>query len=160
MLSARARLERVGDGADRVVADAELVLVDEGVVDAVDHQLAQGAVGGGGVADVVAEAQRLEEVLVHDVRAGGDDRVDGVRADELEDRALLAGADQAAREREDDGAVLVGDHLVGDLGGAGEVARLEGGLAHHLDERDDVHAGDVEVLDGVLEEVLLFHGSS
>ncbi len=39
-----ARLERVGDLVGGLVADAQLFLVDEGVVDAVDHQLAEVAV--------------------------------------------------------------------------------------------------------------------
>ena len=62
-----------------LVTDAELLLVDEGVIDAIDHQLAEV-----GVAcpvfvlvagDVVVEAEGLEEVLVDDIGAGGDDGV-------------------------------------------------------------------------------------
>ena len=51
--------------------------------------------------DVVAEAERLEEVLVDDVGAGGDDGVDHVVADEV-DEDLLAGRremSEPARQR-------------------------------------------------------------
>jgi hypothetical protein len=76
-----------------VVARAEIVLVDVGVVDAVDHHVAErhvvdrrrlGRAGG----DVVLEAQAFEEVLVHDVRARRDDRVDHVVLDERDERLL------------------------------------------------------------------------
>ena len=70
----RARRQRVGDLLGGFVAVAQLFLVDQRVVDAVDHQLAQFAVLGAGfvklVGNVVPEAERFEEVLIDDVGAG------------------------------------------------------------------------------------------
>ena len=111
-------LEGVGDLAGDVVADAELFLVDEGVVDAVDHELAEDAVfvavfvlvGG----DVVAVAEGLEEVLVDDVGSGGDDGVDHVVAEEVDEELLEASGDEGAGEAEDDAAVGVAEHHVVD----------------------------------------------
>jgi hypothetical protein len=99
-----ARVERVGDLLGGVVADAELFFVDEGVVDAVDHQLAQVGVAGAVLVlvagDVVLEAEGLEEVLVDDVGAGGDDGVDHVVADEVdEDFFRPAEMSEPARQR-------------------------------------------------------------
>ena len=41
--------EGIGDLLGGLIADAQLFLIDEGVVDAVDHQLAQHAVLGAGL---------------------------------------------------------------------------------------------------------------
>ena len=73
-LTVRPRLQLVEDLAGRLVADAQLVFVDERVVDAVDRVVAQLAVVQAAlellVGDVVLEAEGFEEVLVDDVRAG------------------------------------------------------------------------------------------
>ena len=47
--------------------------------------------------DVVPEAEGLEEVLVDDVGAGGDDRVDHVVADHVDEDLLQARARSATR---------------------------------------------------------------
>ena len=89
-------------------------------------------------ADVVAEAQGLEEVLIDDVGAGADDGVDHVVADQVGEDLLEAGADQRAGQAEDDAAVLVAEHAVVDVGGAGQVAGGEGHVPHGVDQRHDV----------------------
>ena len=71
----RTRLQGIGDASDGLIARPQLVLVDEGVVDAVDGHVPQPVVVQGRAAQVVAEAHGLEEVLVDDVGAGGDDGV-------------------------------------------------------------------------------------
>ena len=151
-----AGLEGVGDLVGGLVADAELFLVDEGVVDAVDHQLAEVGVACAVLVlvagDVVVEAEGLEEVLVDDVGAGGDDGVDHVVADEVDEDLLQAGGDEGAGEAEDDAAVGVAEHHVVDVGGAGGVTRGVGHVVHGVDQGDDVVLLDVEVLDGALEE--------
>ena len=117
-----AGLEGVGDLVGGLVADAELFFVDEGVVDAVDHQLAEVGVACAVLVlvagDVVVEAEGLEEVLIDDVGAGGDDGVDHVVADEVDEDLLEAGGDERAGEAEDDAAVGVAEHHVVDVGGA------------------------------------------
>ena len=160
-----AGLEGVGDLVGGLVADAELFLVDEGVVDAVDHELAEVGVACAVLVlvagDVVVEAEGLEEVLVDDVGAGGDDGVDHVVADEVDEDLLQAGGDEGAGEAEDDAAVGVAEHHVVDVGGAGGVTRGVGHVGHGVDEGDDVVLLDVEVLDGAGEEFFFGrHGST
>ena len=126
-------------------------------VDAVDHELAEVGVACSVfvlvAGDVVVEAEGFEEVLVDDVGAGGDDGVDHVVADEVDEELLQAGGDERAGEAEDDAAVSVAEHHVVDGGGAGGVTRGVGHVAHGVDQGDDVVAGDVEVLDGAGEEL-------
>ncbi len=66
------------------VAGAQLFFIDEGVVDAVDHQLAKNAVFVAVLVfvtgDVVVVAESLEEVLVDDIGAGRDDGIDHIVA--------------------------------------------------------------------------------
>ena len=151
-----AGLEGVGDLVGGLVADAKLFLVDEGVVDAVDHELAQVGVARAVLVlvagDVVVEAEGLEEVLIDDVGAGGDDGVDHVVADEVDEDLLEAGGDERAGEAEDDAAVGVAEHHVVDIGGAVGVTRGVGHIAHGIDDWDYVVLLDVEVLDWALEE--------
>ncbi len=151
-----AGLERVGDLVGGLVAEAQLFLVDEGVVDAVDHQFAKIGVFVAVLVliagDVVVEAEGLEEVLIDDVGAGRDDGVDHVVAHEVDDDLLQAGGDERAGEAEDDAAVGVAEHHLVDGGGAGGVARAEGHRLHGVDQRDNVVLLDVDVLDGLGEE--------
>ena len=159
-----AGFEGVGDLVGDLVALAELFLVDEGVVDAVDHQLAEVGVARAVLVlvagDVVVEAEGLEEVLVDDVGAGGDDGVDHVVADEVDEDLLEAGGDERAGEAEDDAAVGVAEHHVVDVGGAVGVTRGVGHVGHGVDQGHDVVLLDVEVLDGALEEFFFCRHSS
>ena len=149
-------LEGVGDLVGDLVALAQLFFVDEGVVDAVDHELAEFGVACAVLVlvagDVVVEAEGFEEVLIDDVGAGGDDGVDHVVADEVDEDLLEAGGDEGAGEAEDDAAVGVAEHHVVDVGGAGGITRGVGHVGHRVDDRDDVVLLDVEVLDGRFEE--------
>ena len=135
---------------------AELFFVDEGVVDAVDHQLAEFGVACAVLVliagDVVVEAEGLEEVLVDDVGAGGDDGIDHVVADEVDEDLLQAGGDEGAGEAEDDAAIGVAEHHVVDIGGAGGVTRGVGHVRHCVDDRNDIVLLDVEVLNGRFEK--------
>src|SRR3546814_3823833 len=54
----------------------------------------------------------------------------------------------AARDDEEDRAILVGEHLVVDARRAREVAAGEAHLAHRVDDRARVEAGDVDMFDG------------
>ena len=113
-----ARLEAVEDGGHGVVADAQFVFIDVVVVDAVDRQLAQLGVVDELCALVVAEAQALEEVLVHHDGAGADDGVHHVVVDQVNDHLLQARADQAAGQAQHHTAVLVAQGHVVDVGRA------------------------------------------
>lgn len=70
------------------VEDEDFVLGDEGIVDAVDVQLAQNFIVSPGIADVVAEAECFEEIHVDHVRSGRNNAVDHVRLDQGEERLL------------------------------------------------------------------------
>jgi len=151
----RAGLEGVGDLVDGLVADAELVLVDEGVVDAIDGEFAKHGVVRPVlelvVGHVVVEAKGFKEVLIDDVGAGGDDSVDHVVAYEVDKNLLKAGGDERSGEAEDDAAVGVVEHHLVDVGGAGSVTRTVRHGSHGVDECDNIVLLDVEVLDGAVE---------
>ena len=152
-------LEEVGDVAGSLVASLEFFLVDEGVVDAVDVELAELGVGNDVFlgADVVLVAEGLEEVHVDDGGAGGDDSVDHLVAHHVDVHLHAAGSAGGAGDGEDVGAVLLGQHLAEDVGGAGGVAAGEAHVAHGVDELGAVILLDVNVLDGFFQEVFLFH---
>ena len=60
-----------------------------------------------------------------------------------------------AGDHQQDRAVRVGQHLVVDVGRAGEVAAGEAHLAHRLDDRARVEAGDVDMLDFARQQLRL-----
>ncbi len=153
------RLEFVEDLLRGFVADAQFFFVDERVVDAVDHQVAQLAVAGAAleivVGDVVLEAEGFEEILVDDVGAGADDGVDHVVADHVDEDLLQAGADERAGQAKDHAALGVAEHAVVDVGGAMQVAGAERHVLHGIDEGDDIVLGDVDMLDRLAEKFFL-----
>ena len=158
-----AGLEGVGDLVGDFVADAELVFVDEGVVDAVDGEFAEYGVFVAVlvlvVGDVVLEAEGLEEVLIDDVGAGGDDGVDHVVADHVDEDLLEAGGDHGASDAEDDATFGVAEHHVVDGGCAVGVAGAIGHVLHGVDQRDYVVLLDIDVLDRTVEEFFFIdHG--
>src|SRR5204863_3493582 len=60
-----------------------------------------------------------------------------------------------AGDDEDHRAILVGEHLVVDVGGAAQVAAGKAHLAHRLDDRARVEALDVDMLDGRRQQLRL-----
>src|SRR5260221_8867375 len=145
----------VRDLRHRVVADAELVFVDVGVVDAVDRVAAEQVVVGADVAAVVPEAEALEEILVHDVRAGRYDGVHHPVLDHVDEHFGRPRRAQRAGHAGDDRALLVGEHHVVDPGGAAQVAGLERHVGHGVHDRAHVVLLDVDPDDQALEQVLL-----
>ena len=143
------RLQAVGDLADRVVAILQLLLVDIGVVDAVDVERAQRIIVRDFIGLVVLVAKRFEEIHVDDGGAGGDDRIDHVGAHQLGIEVHAAAGRGRAGDHQDHRAVLVLEHRVVDVGGAAEVAAGEAHLAHRVDDRARVELGDVDMLDRV-----------
>lgn len=67
------------------------------------------------VAAVMVEPETFEEILVHDDRSRGDDRVDHGVADHVDDDAFQPRAHKRAGEAQDDAAVLIREHPVIDL---------------------------------------------
>jgi len=145
--------KRVGDLFDRLVAGLQLLLVDVGVVDAVDVEGAQDAVVDIGRRLVVLEAKRLEEVHVDDGGACGDHDVGHAGRDHVAvDMHAAAGAGRAG-EREPGRAGGILDRHRKDVGGAGGVARGEAHAAHGVDHRSRIVGGDVDVLDRLGQEL-------
>jgi len=95
----------------------------------------------------MAIAETFEEVLIDDVGASGDDGIDHVVADEVDDDLLQACGDERSGEAEDDAALGVTQHHLVDGGGTGEVARRVGHGVHGIDQCDNVVLLDVDVLD-------------
>jgi hypothetical protein len=160
----RSRLKLIEDFLRGLIADAQLILVDEGVVNAIDRVFAQLAVEHAAleliVGDPVAKAQGLEKILVDHVGAGGDDRIDHIVAQHVHEDFFQPGADERSGQAEDDAALAIAQHAVVNIRGAVQVARGEGHLLHRIDQRDDAAVlGDVEMLDRAVEEFLLARSS-
>jgi len=153
-----ARLQPVGDFADGVVAGLEFFLIDVGVVDAVDVLRAQVVVVDIRRALVVAEAQGLEEVHVDDAGPGRDDGVHHVVADQVGIDLHAAAGRGRTGERQEDRAVLVGQHVVVDAGRPRQIARGERHFRHAVDDRPGVDLGDVDMFDGLAQQGRFFIG--
>jgi hypothetical protein len=143
-----------------LVADPQLVLADQRVVDPVDRVVPELAVVQPAlellVGDPVLEPEGLEEVLVDDVRPGRHDRVDHVVADHVDEHLLHPGRHHRPGQGQDDPAVAVAEHPLVDVGRPVQVAAAERQLAHRLDEAGDLrHRLDVDVLDRPLEVLAL-----
>ena len=154
-----AGFKQVGHIAGGLVAGLQFLFVDESVIDAVDIELAEGGVGHDILfgADVVLVAERLKEVHIDDGGAGGDHGVDHLVAHHVDVHLHASGGGGGAGQGEDVGAVLLGQHLAEDVGGTGGVAAGEAHVAHGVDKLSAVVLLDVNVFDGFLQEVFLFH---
>ena len=82
--------KRIGNLARDGVANAQLIFVDVGVVDAIDREPAQDVVAHEDVAFVMLETERFEKILVDDDGAGRNDGVHHVVADEIDHDVLEA----------------------------------------------------------------------
>jgi hypothetical protein len=136
----------------------QLFLVDVGVVDAVDVEVAQVAVVDVRLGLVVLEAQRLEEIHVDDRGAGGDDHVDHPVLQHVAVDVHAAAGRGGAGERQPGRAVGVLQAHRPDVGGARGVAAGEAHLAHGVDDRPGVVLVDRHVLDGVGQQLGLAVG--
>jgi hypothetical protein len=155
-----ARLQAAGDLIDGVVAGLQFFFVDVGVVDAVDVVRAQDVVVhlAGGL--IVLEAQGFEEVHVDDRGAGGDHGVDHAELHHVAvDVHAAAGRGRTGQDQPRRAGLVFQGH-VEDVGRAGGVARGERHLAHGIDDRARVEAGDVDVLDGRGQELRLGVGTN
>jgi len=81
------RLQSIGDFAHCVVANPQLIFINERVVDAVNVQAEEFLIVESGLqsllGDVVPEPQRLKEILIHDISSRADNGVYHVAADHL-----------------------------------------------------------------------------
>ena len=125
-------LQRQRELRAEALAARELVLRREDVVEADDAQAREPHVVAVRVALRVREAERLVDVVV-EVGAGADDDIDQPVLDQVDDKRPHAGRHHRAGEAEEDRR-LVAQHRLPDLRGDAEVARLEGRVAHALDE--------------------------
>ena len=141
-----------------IVANAQLVFVDQRIVNAVDVRFAEHVVIQPGLeplfGDVMAVAQAFEEILIDNVRPGADDAIDHPAADHFDENALQPGADQRTRQAQNHAALLVAQHAVVNLRRPGQIAGRIGHVPHRVDQADHVVPGDVDVLDGLRKAVL------
>ncbi len=140
-------LQLVGDLVDREVAVLQLLLVDVGIVDTVDVEAAQRIVVGHFQRLVVLVAKAFEEIHVDDGGASGDHAIDHVAADQFRIQVHAPARAGGPGDDQENGAILVGQHLVVDVGGARQIAAGEAHLAHAVDDRTGIEAGDVDMLD-------------
>src|ERR1700677_5002473 len=62
--------EGFGNIANCMIADAEFILIDERVVNSVDCEIAQLVIVERGSSLIVPKSERLEKILIDDIRAG------------------------------------------------------------------------------------------
>ena len=152
----RPRLEAVGDFVDRLVAHAQFVFVDQRVVDSIDMHLAQLVVVESVLEAVLGhpmlEAERLEKILVDDIRAGADDRIDHVIANHVGEDALQSRADKRSRQAQDHAAVAIAQHAIVNRRRAMQVAGAVRHLSHRLDDRHDAVARDIDMFDRLFQK--------
>jgi len=99
---------------------------------------------------VVAEAQGLEKVHIHDGRTGGHDGVHHVVADEIHVDLHTPCGGGAAGNGEKYGALPVLQHSVVDGGGFAQVPGGKGHLLHGLHKVRRVVRGDVDMVHRLL----------
>ena len=145
-----ASLQHVGELVGGVVASLELLLVDEGVVDAVDIELTQHGVGDDVFlgSDIVFESESLEEVHIDDGGAGRNHHVNHLVLHHIHINLHTASGAGGASESEDVGAVVFFAHHRQDVGGTSGVAAGERHAAHGVDKLGGVVLLDVDVFDG------------
>ena len=112
----------------------QLLLVDEGVVDAIDVEIAQLRIVDELGPAVVRKTERLEEIHVDHGRPGRHDDVHHVVAQEIDVDLHAAGGAGAARDGQDDRAVVVLEHALVDLARPPELARAERHLLVGVDQ--------------------------
>ena len=153
----RTGFEHVGQFVGGVVTSLKFLFVDKGVVDTVDIKFAEFGVGDDVLfgADIVFEAEGFEEVHVDDGGAGGDDHVDHFVANHVDIDLHAACRTGGAGDGENVGAVFLFAHHGEDIGGTGSVAAGEGHAAHGVDELGGVVFLNVDVFDGLFEEIFL-----
>ena len=105
-----AGLEAVSNRSDRMVAILKLLLIDIGIVDAVDVERAQRIIIRNFIGLVVFVTKRFEEIHVDDGCARCDNRVDHVRSHELGIEVHAAAGRSRSSNHQDDRAALVFEH--------------------------------------------------
>ena len=145
-------IQRICNDLAGLVAKAQFLFIDERVVDAIDHQFAQGGVFRSlavkVVGDPVPVSQRLEEVLVDHVGPGRNHGIDHVVAHQVDKNLFQSGADQRSGEAENHSAILVAQHALVDGSRPGKVTGAVGHGLHGIHQRHDIVLLDVDVLDG------------
>jgi hypothetical protein len=102
----------------------------------------------------VTEAQRLKEILIHNVRAGAHNRIDHVMADQVREHLLQPCADQRAGQAENHRAAIVAQHAVVDVRRPMQIAGAVSHMPHAFHERHHVMSCNVVVLDSFLKKLL------
>ncbi len=93
-------------------------------------------------------AERLEEILVDHVGAGGNHGIDHVVAQQVDKNLLQSGADQRPGQAENHATILVAQHALVDGSCPGKVTGAVGHGLHRVNQRNNIVLLDVDVPDG------------
>ena len=130
-----------------MIAILQGFFIDIGIVDAIDQQRAQRVVIRHFQCLIMLVAKAFEEIHVNDGSAGGHDAIDHVVAQQIGIEIHAAAGAGRTGDHQEDGAIGIGQHLVVDGGGAGQIAAGEAHLGHAVDDRAGVKALDVDMFD-------------
>ena len=136
---------------DRLVAHAQFIFVDQRVIDSIDMHFAQLVVVESVLEAVLGhpmlETQRFEKILVDDVRASADNRIDHVISNHVGEDAFQSRADKRSRKAQDHAALAIAQHAIVNRCRAMQVAGAVRHLSHRLDQGHDVVARDIHMFD-------------
>src|SRR6267143_5596550 len=104
------------------IADSKLIFVDVGVVNPIDGEAAQDIIVHEDVALVMFEPEGLEKILIDDDGARGNNGIDHIVANEIDDHLFQARGNERPSKAENDGALIVAQHRVVNLRGSAEIA--------------------------------------
>ncbi len=99
---------------------------------------------------VMPIAKRLEKILIDDIGAGADDRIDHVTPNHVGEDPFQSRADKRARETQDHAAVAVAEHPIINLRRAMQVAGAICHLSHRIDNRHHALARNIDVFNRTL----------
>ena len=151
------RLQPIGNFTDRAVAGLQGDFIDKGVVDPVDVKLSQDSVIDMGAPLVMPEPQGLEEIHIHDGRAGCDHGIDHVVLDEVRINLHAPGGARAAGNCKDHRAAPVFQHSPVDVGGHRQVPGRKRHPPHGCNDRRRIERCHVDMPHRLLQVILFFH---
>ena len=152
----RAGFQSVANFVDGFVAFFQLVFINVCVVDAVNMQIAQQIVVLIiGSTNVVFVAKGFKKVLVHDVCAVGNNRVNHIVLNHIHHNFLHTRGNKRPRNAQNDGAFFIGEHHIVDFARSGHFARSVGHISKGFHQGNHIVFFEVNVFDGVFEKVFL-----
>jgi len=91
------------------------------------------------------------QILIDNVRARGNDGIDHIVSDQVDERLFQPSADQRPGQAQDDAAFLIAQHALVDPGGTRQIAGRVSHVLHGIDESANIVPLDIDVFDRVIE---------